>query len=39
MTTQQAYTGLQLHENWELADALETYIKGYIDCAKSNVCD
>lgn len=37
LTNQQAYTGLRLHENWELAEALETYIKGYLDCARSYV--
>lgn len=38
LTNQQAYTGLRLNENWELADALEIYIRGYIDCARSYVC-
>lgn len=37
MTLQDAYTGLHLDDNWELSDALETYIIGFIDCAKSNV--
>lgn len=38
MTTQDAYIGLHLDDNWELADALEMYITGFIDCAESNVC-
>lgn len=34
LTIVQAVKWLHLHENWEVAEALEVYISGYIDCAR-----
>lgn len=37
MTITLAIEILHLHHNWEVADALETYIKGYLDCMRDVV--
>lgn len=33
MNASQAFIGLHLHENLEIAEALEFFVRGYIDCA------
>lgn len=35
LNTSQAFVGLHLHENLEIADGLEFFVRGYIECAKN----